>query len=131
MQAQTPAQWEIVGRWSADARLFDMHIRASTTPLAAELVIAADLSLSGQIGDATMASSSPVAKTPTRLEYRIRLNRPVHAHPDLGKDHLIVIITRRDGPDGPVLDADFHLKSRFGFDPTLRVGHFDAVRVVP
>ncbi|MFM8345733.1 MAG: hypothetical protein ACKOB5_14715 [Betaproteobacteria bacterium] len=45
-----------------------------------------------------------------------------------GKDHLVLIITPR--PDGR-LDADLHLKSRFGFDLATVVGHFEAQSIPP
>lgn len=122
--AQEPFRANIVGRWSADARLFDRHIRAGTMPLGAELEFADDLTLTGRIGNAPIPQTRPFSRTATRLEYRVRLSRPVHDHPDLKKDHLLIIVTLSPGPG---LDADFHLKSRFGFDPTMRVGHFDAI----
>lgn len=124
--AQEPVRSDIVGRWSADARLFDRHIRARTTPLEAQLVFADDHTLTGRIGSARIPQTRPFSATTTRLEYRVRLDRPVHEHPDLKKDHLLIIVTLSPASG---LDADFHLKSRFGFDPTIRVGHFDATRM--
>lgn len=119
---------KIVGRWSADARLFDRDIRSQTTPLESELVFAEDLSLSGRVGQAVLPPTKPYSATAKRLEYRFVLDQPVSGHVALAKSHLIVIVTIDVRGD---LDADFHLKSRFGFDISMRVGHFDAKRITP
>lgn len=120
------AQSRIVGSWTADARLFDKRIRARATPLEAKLSFSEDHALSGRIGDADIPPTRPHSKSPKKLMYRVLLPRPVRDLDELRKDHMIIIVTLGAGV---TLDADFHLKSRFGFDPTMRAGHFDAKRV--
>lgn len=66
----------------------------------------------------------PNARGRKPREYRVKLLEP----PLAGKDHLVLIITPR--PDGR-LDADLHLKSRFGFDLATVVGHFEAQSIPP
>jgi hypothetical protein len=123
--AQQSTRAEIAGRWLADARLFDKHLRAHTQPLPADLVIEENYTLHGTVGDATLTRSRPYSRTPAQLVYRIQLDRPVRAIDGLRKDHMVIIVTLGSGP---TLDAEFHLKAHFGFDPTMRVGHFDAKR---
>ena len=118
---QTVVQPEFAGRWKADARLFDKHIRAQANPLPAELVFDQDFTLSGKVGDASVPPTKPLSITSSRVEYRITLNKPVRDIAELNKLRMVVIVSR--GPAG-ALDADFHLKSRFGFDHSIRVGHF-------
>jgi len=115
----------IAGHWVGDARLFDKALRAQTAPLATDLRIDQDFAISGRIGEAQIPRNLPVSVTAKRVEYRVILPGPVKNIPQLNKSHLIIIITRNDGD---TLNADFHLKSRFSFDLTMRVGHLDVVR---
>lgn len=116
---------DLAGRWIGDARLFDRALRAQAIPLPAELLFEPDLALSGRMGDAHWPRTLPTTAEATRIEYRLRLQGVVHALPALHKPCLVVIVTRGRSS---TLDADFHLKSRFGFDPSMRVGHLDVVR---
>lgn len=120
------SQASITGQWVGDARLFDKIIRVQATPLATELRIDENLILSGNIGVAKIQNASPASVSAKQVVYRALLSGPVKDIAQLSKKtHLIVIITCHTGD---LLDADFHLKSRFGFDPTMRVGHMDVVR---
>lgn len=121
--AQIAVQPEFIGHWKADARLFDKHIRAQANPLPAELVFDQNFTLSGKVGNALVPPTKPISITSSRVEYWITLNKPVRDIAELNKLRMVVIISR--GP-AATLDADFHLKSRFGFDRSIRVGHFDA-----
>lgn len=114
-----------IGRWVGDARLFDKALRARATPLPAEIHIDQDLMLNGRIGQALIPTSRPVSATAMRLEYQVLLQGQVKDIAELNQTHLVLIVTRHS--DGR-LDADFHLKSRFGFDPAMRVGHLDVQR---
>lgn len=122
--AEVPAP-AFAGRWVGDARLFDKALRAQAAPLEADLRIERDHTLSGRIGAAHVPRSRPVTMSAGRIEYRIVLEGRVKDVKGLDKSHLVILVTPR--PAG-ALDADFHLKSRFGFDPTMRVGHLDVRR---
>ncbi len=121
-----PAGPEHAGRWVGDARLFDRTLRAKAAPLEAELRIEPDHALSGRIGAARIPRTAPTSVAPGRIEYRIVLEGRVKDVEGLDQTHLVVLVTPRPGG---ALDADFHLKSRFGFDAAMRVGHFDVKRV--
>lgn len=122
----SPAAPDYAGRWVGDARLFDKDLRAKAGPLDVEIVIWANHEISGRIGTATVPRSMPASVSPALVEYRIVLEGRVKDLPGLDKSHLVVLLTPRPGG---ALDADFHLKSRFGFDPSMRVGHFDVKRI--
>lgn len=110
----------IIGTWSGDARLFDKSLRARTGALPVRITIDPELGLAGRIGDAHMPRTLPRATSAARVEYAIRLGAEVKA--GIRRQHLIVIVSPGNAA---TLDADFHLKSRFGFDPGMHVGHFD------
>lgn len=114
------------GRWRGDARLFNARLRAKVGEIPAELVFQPDGSLSGTLGEATIPASRPKIRSRERVQYQLVLLGEVHR--DLARDlnHLVVLVTPRPETG---LDADFHLKTRFGFDPAMLVGHFDVRRI--
>ena len=114
-----------VGLWSCDARLFHAQTRARVGPIASELRLAADGALSGRIGQAEIPRTVPASRSARRVEYRVLLSTPVHPGLDASARHLVVIVTPHPAAQ---LDAEFHLKRRFGFDPAMLVGHFDLPR---
>lgn len=113
------------GRWNGDARLFHAKTRARTGAIPAELLVSHDGTLSGQVGGAAIPATRPKRSSATRVEYQVVLEGRVHEALDPALDHLLVIVTRASGGG---IDADFHLKRRFGFDPGMLVGHLDLVR---
>jgi hypothetical protein len=118
---------QVVGRWQGDARLFSARHRAETGELPAELVFEPDGTVSGKIGGATIPTTRPKARTSRRVEYQVVLSGRVHKALNEDLYFLIIILTVK--PDA-ALDADFHLKKRFGLDPAMLVGHFDVRRVL-
>lgn len=113
---------EIVGNWTAEARFFDREVRNKVGQLEARLVIDPDLTLKGQFGNSEMTPTRPKIKTSTQLQYHVLLKQSLPSFPEFRNPHLVVIVTLKGLQP---IDADFHLKSRFGFDPKMRVGHFD------
>ncbi len=112
----------IVGTWTADVRFFDRTVRKKLGPLEARLEIEPDFTLKGHFGNSEMTPTRPTIQTSTQLQYQVLLKQALPGLPELRSPHLMVIVTLTG--QRPI-DADFHLKSRFGFDPKMRVGHFD------
>jgi len=112
----------IVGTWTAEARFFDREIRNKVGQLEARLVIEPDLTLKGQFGNSEITPTRPKIQTSTQLQYQVLLKQSLPSFPEFRNPHLIVIVTLAGHRP---LDADFHLKSRFGFDSKMRVGHFE------
>lgn len=111
------------GSWSASGRYYEVAI---AEPVSAHFEIASDLSLSGSIGSAAIKPARPVVSGDI-VRYQTSLEAPVSTHARLaGKDRLELLITRIDGDH---FEADFHLKSWPGFDPTMHPGELTATRV--
>ena len=120
--AQAPAGVAEAGRWQGDARLLNAKLRAKTGAIPTELLFAPDGTVSGKIGDASIPATSPKRKSSGRVEYQLVVTGHVHRELDEAMNHLVIIVTLKPGAS---LDADFHLKTRFGFDTAMLVGHFD------
>lgn len=121
-EAQVPVGTVEAGRWQGDARLFNAKLRAKTGAIATELLFAPDGTVTGKIGDASIPATAPKRKSSGRVEYHLVVTGRIHRELDEATNHLVIIATIRPGAG---LDADFHLKKRFGFDPAMLVGHFD------
>jgi|CXWL01.1.fsa_nt_gi hypothetical protein len=124
--AQATDTATIVGTWGGDARLFDKALRARTGRVPAKLTFDTQLGLSGSIGGAGIPKTRPRSATPQRLEYAVRLEGQAMPETGIHRSHLVIIITTGAAS---TLDADFHLKSRFGLDPGMLVGHFDVAAI--
>lgn len=124
-KAQQSRDTQAMGRWQGDARLLHAKLRARTGEIPTELDFAQDGAVSGRIGDATIPSALPKARTSSRVKYQVVLSGQVHKALNDELNHLIIIVTLKPGAE---LDADFHLKKRFGIDPDMLVGHFDVKR---
>lgn len=122
-QQSLPSERE--GLWRGDARLFNVKLRAKTGEIPVLLLFGPDEEVSGRIGSAIIPMTRPKFKTSQRVEYQVVVLGRVHQELDDGLDRLVIIVTIN--PER-VLDADFHLKRRFGFDPAMVVGHFDVER---
>jgi hypothetical protein len=100
-----------------------VHQAVGTVPIT--LSFAEDLTLTGTVGPVGILPAKPrISKT--RIDYHARLTGAVNLGPARGKDHMVVLITKT-GADR--LSADIHLKSRFGFDPSMHPGALEAVRM--
>jgi hypothetical protein len=124
-QAQSIDAALLPGSWRGEGRYYETRLQRANRPPEFELSIGPDLTLSGTVGGARIVPARPAAVGP-RIDYAVVLDGPVAAGKSLdGKDHLMVLITvvGRDS-----FSADFHLKSRFGFDFSMHPGSLEAVR---
>lgn len=124
-QGQSIDTSKLPGTWHGQGRYYETKLlRANAAPVF-DLTIAPDLTLSGTVGTARFAAAHPSA-VGKRVDYQVLLDRPVGPGKYVReKDHLIILITAVD-EDSFV--ADFHLKSRFGFDLSMHPGSLEAVR---
>jgi len=81
--AQRSPDPSIVGRWQGDARLFHAMTRAKTGEIRAELVVSADASITGSVGQAVIPTTQTKSRSGSRLTYEITLSGTVHEHLDV------------------------------------------------
>ena len=124
-ESQTLDPARLVGRWSGTGSFFDAELRqrVGAVPLAVEL--ASDRTGTGRIGQAAM---NDVQVKPTRnyIEVRAKLAGAVAPDRQLGKDRLVIVIT---AVTDSTIEAEFHLKSNFVFDPAMREGRVTLTRL--
>jgi len=95
--------------------------------LAFILELKADGTGTGRIGDATCQVVG-VKRARDRIEVRARLTGSLGSDPALAKNHLVLVVT---AVDDRRMQAEFHLKSNFIFDPQMREGHVVLTRMPP
>lgn len=117
----------LVGDWQGDLRFLNVNVQASHGGLPVRLHIEPDLSLTGTVGEARIGPS-PAKVQAQRIDYRVVLDREPRPQSFFSKKHIVLLVTRAAGG---TLDVDVHVKSRFGFDPTMWVAHLPARRAAP
>ena len=111
------------GHWSGSGHYYEVKLQKDLPAPHFDLRINPDLTLSGQIGDARIRPARPRAVGP-RIDYYVELDGAV-ANSLERKKHVVILITDL-GEDA--FSADFHLKSRKGFDLSMHPGSLEAVR---
>lgn len=124
-QGSTVDVAQLPGNWRGEGHYYEVKLQRGGAPPAFELAIAPDLTLSGTVGAARVVPAQPVA-IGRRIDYQVVLVGAVDDGKFLkDKDHLMILVTVVDGGR---MSADFHLKSRFGFDFSMHPGSLEAIR---
>jgi len=111
-----------IGTWFGDARLFNKEARSKANPIAFEIAISPNGSMSGTFAGSTFESAAPKELNATHALYVTKLLPGAKAPGLEGRDVLVLMVNRNAVQ---VPDIDFHLKRRVGFDPGMLVGHID------
>ena len=117
----------LVGRWSGSGTFFSADMQRKAGSLAFTLELKADGTGTGRIGDATLQVVE-VKRARDRIEVRAKLTGSLGSDPALAKNHLVLVVT---AVDDRRMQAEFHLKSNFIFDPQMREGHVVLTRMPP
>lgn len=116
------------GNWVGTGRYYEVKLQRQADAPRFDLTIGPDLTLTGTVGTARLVPTRPRASG-ERVDYFVLLEGSVAQHAALrSKDHLLILITQL-APDS--FEADFHLKSSFGFDFTMHPGALHADRKAP
>ena len=116
--AQRPDASKLVGRWSGTGTFFNAELRKKADSLPFELDIAPDRSGSGRV-DAVDLREVRVKPTRDYVEVRAKLARPIRSDRALAKDRLVLVVTALSDS---TVEAEFHLKTNFVYDLTMREG---------
>ncbi|HEX6048702.1 MAG TPA: hypothetical protein VFZ21_05530 [Gemmatimonadaceae bacterium] len=122
--AQRPDPGKLFGRWSGTGTFFSADLRKKVDSIPFELEIDPDRAGKGRVGEVLL---SDVLVKPNRnyLEVRGRLARPISSDPALDKDRLVLVITELGDS---TMNAEFHLKTNFVYDLTMREGRVALTR---
>ncbi len=122
-QSLDPAR--LVGRWSGTGGFFSADMQRKAGSLAFLLDLKADGTGTGRLGEATLQITG-VKAARDRIEVRAKLAGAPGPDPALAKNHLVLVVT---AVDSSRVQAEFHLKSNFIFDPQMREGHVVLTRL--
>jgi hypothetical protein len=125
--SQALAPSGLVGRWTGSGTFFnrDFHTKVGPVPFVAEFATAS--AGTGRVGEAILQDVRVVRSTRDYVEVRAKLSGFIGQDPALAKkDRLVLVITKLDAT---TIQAEFHLKSNFTFDPRMREGRVTLTRV--
>lgn len=123
--AQRPDPGKLIGRWSGTGTFFSADLRKKVDSIPFELEIGSDRSGKGRLGGVAL-SEMLVKPNRNYVEIRGRLARPISSDPVLAKDRLVLVIT---GLGDSTMNTEFHLKTNFAYDLTMREGRVVLARI--
>jgi len=116
------------GKWTGEGRFFDVDLDEKYGIIPVEIAIRKDTVL-GKFGNASLSETS-IAEADYGFEIRGLLDSEFRNTDDLDKDHLIILLVipeeNRDRVKSS--EANFHLKSNYIFDFSMRVGGANLIR---
>jgi hypothetical protein len=113
----------LIGKWTGEGIFFDMDINKEVGPIKIEIEIKEDNSILGKIGEAQLINTN-IAEAKYGFDIKGELDSELKKGTDLNKDHLIIlfVIPEENRQDVTKSDSNFHLKSNYTFDFSMRVG---------
>jgi len=123
--SQAVAPSGLVGHWAGSGTFFnrDLHAKVGPVPFVAEFTT--EGAGTGSVGQAMLQDARVVRATRDYVEVRAKLSGFIGQDPALAKDRLILVITKLDAT---TIQAEFHLKSNFIFDPRMGEGRVTLTR---
>ncbi len=113
----------LIGKWAGEGRFLDINLNNEVGVVKIEIEIKEDNTILGIIGEAQLINAS-ITETKYGFEIKGKLDSELKKGSDLNKDHLIIllVIPEENRKDVTKSDANFHLKSNYTFDFSMRVG---------
>ncbi len=113
----------LIGKWTGDGNFLDVDLDKEIGKIRIEIEIKKDNKILAKIGKAQLINTS-IAESKYGFEIKGKLDSKLKDECDLDKDHLIILLVLPKQNKGDVLtsDANFHLKSNYTFDFSMRVG---------
>jgi len=113
----------LIGKWTGEGRFLDIDLNDEIGLVKIEIEIKEDNTILGKIGEAHLINTS-IIEAKYGFEIKVELNSKLKKGSDLDKDHLIILLVlpEENRVDVATSDANFHLKSNYTFDFSMRVG---------
>ena len=120
----------LIGKWTGEGGFLNVDLDKEVGKVIFEIEIKKDNTVSGKIGDARLTETS-IGKANYGFEIKGVLDSRIKEKVDLKKDHVIILLVtpNKNSNDVMVSDANFHLKSNYIFDFTMRVGGVLLIKV--
>lgn len=120
--AQAPTG--LPGHWTGMGRFHNVRFQTQFGSLPFDLRIGPDLTLTGTVGGARIQPSRVVTRK-DRQDFYAELEGEIRPGKAFRKRRLVLLVTHVEGNR---LVADFHLKTNFVWDWTMRQGTLEAAR---
>ena len=122
-QSVVAANPVLIGTWKGEGRFLDVALDKGLGKVPLEVEIKKDNTVAGRIGDAMLTRTS-IKKARYGFEIHGILDSKIQKNKAEKKDHLIILLVTpaKDKEGVLVSDANFHLKSNYRFDLSMRVG---------
>ena len=122
-QSVVAANPVLIGKWTGQGRFLDIAVDKDLGQVPLEVEINKDNTVVGRIGDAKLTKTS-IKKARYGFEIHGILDSRIKKDKAEKKDHLIILLVTpvKDKEGVLVSDANFHLKSNYAFDVSMRVG---------
>jgi len=113
----------LIGKWTGEGRFLDRDLDKEIGIIKIEIEIKEDNTIHGKIGEAKLVNTR-IAEAKYGFEIRGKLDSKLKNGNDLKKNHLIILLVlpEENRKDVTTSDANFHLKSNYTFDFSMRVG---------
>ena len=111
----------IHGAWVGEGRFYDRDLKQEYGKFSVSLEIHPDNSVSGTVGDATLAEGV-IKSRPNDFLIEAKLTGPVFKAGSLADEKKDCVIFILEPPEGEFTKGDFHLKTNLTFDFTMRAG---------
>lgn len=121
--AEVPSS-TLSGRWTGPGRFLNVRFQKTFGAVTFDLAISDDLILTGTVGGARILPCKPTARN-GRQDYKAELEGVIRPEDAFRKRRLVLLVTHIEGSS---LEADFHLKTNFLLDWSMRVGQLKATR---
>jgi hypothetical protein len=115
---------KLAGHWTGAGRFYNIEFQKQHGPIGFDLTISPDLVLSGTVGGAAVQPAKG-ERNGKQVDFKVLLVGAVKPGLDPGKDHLVLIFTEASDV---AASGDFHLKSNFTLDLTMRPGAIELKR---
>lgn len=113
----------LIGTWTGEGKFLDVKVDEELGPVPIILQIFSDQSIKAKIGEAIVEDIS-ISKAKYGVEIKGVLASDIMQGKETEKKHLIILFLIPKDADSSLnyCAANFHLKSNFNFDATMRVG---------
>ena len=113
----------LVDTWTGKGRFHSSSLHKTTGNINFDIEIEKDGKLDVKIGDANLIDPK-IRKANYGFEIKGKLDKRIHPGIDLDKQKLIILLVMPENPQSGLqtIKGNFHLKSNYFFDFSMRVG---------
>ena len=113
----------LMGKWKGIGSFLNIDFNKDFGTVNFDIEINSDYSITGKLGDAVLTKTR-IEKTNYGFNIKGKLDSKLKENKDFNKKHVIIllVIPKEHNMDVQRIDANFHIKSNYFFDISMRVG---------